>query len=147
MNAATDFLPASGLLAQLDLLLIEHAGAVTHLRLNRPAKRNAINEALMRQLHTALLNLPASTRALVVSGEGAHFCAGLDLSDLSERSVAEGVLHSRGWHVVMDALQFCSVPVSPNSSASAKPPALRSRVCNSRIRSTSARCRSCSAIT
>ncbi len=111
MNAATDFLPASGLLAQLDLLLIEHAGAVTHLRLNRPAKRNAINEALMRQLHTALLNLPASTRALVVSGEGAHFCAGLDLSDLSERSVAEGVLHSRGWHVVMDALQFCSVPV------------------------------------
>jgi enoyl-CoA hydratase/carnithine racemase len=96
MNAATDFLPASGLLAQLDLLHIEHAGAVTHLRLNRPAKRNAINEALMRQLHTALLNLPTSTQALVVSGEGEHFCAGLDLSDLSERSVAEGVLHSRG---------------------------------------------------
>jgi enoyl-CoA hydratase/carnithine racemase len=111
MNAATDFLPASGLLAQLDLLRIEHAGAVTHLCLNRPAKRNAINEELMRQLHTALLNLPASAKALVISGEGDHFCAGLDLSDLSERSVAEGVLHSRGWHVVMDALQFCRVPV------------------------------------
>jgi (methylthio)acryloyl-CoA hydratase len=111
MNAATDFLPASGLLAQLDLLHIEHAGAVTHLRLNRPAKRNAINEALMRQLHTAVLHLPPSTKAVVISGEGQHFCAGLDLSDLSERSVAEGVLHSRGWHVVMDALQFCPAPV------------------------------------
>ena len=111
MNAATDFLPASGLLAQLDLLRIEHAGAVTHLCLNRPAKRNAINEELMRQLHTAVLNLPAATKALVISGEGSHFCAGLDLSDLSERSVAEGVLHSRSWHVVMDAIQFCRVPV------------------------------------
>jgi enoyl-CoA hydratase/carnithine racemase len=111
MNAATDFLPAHGLLAELDLLHIEHAGAVTHLCLNRPAKRNAINETLIRQLHTAVLNLPAATKAVVVSGAGDHFCAGLDLSDLSERSVAEGVLHSRSWHVVMDAIQFCSVPV------------------------------------
>lgn len=111
MNATTDFLPATGLLAELELLRIEHAAAVTHLRLNRPAKRNAINEDLMRQLHTAVLNLPASTTALVISGEGDHFCSGLDLSDLCERSVAEGVLHSRGWHVVMDAIQFCRAPV------------------------------------
>lgn len=111
MNTVPDFLPATGLLADLPLLRIEHAATLTHLRLQRPAKRNAINEDLMRQLHTALLNLPADTRALVISGEGEHFCAGLDLSDLSERSVAEGVMHSRNWHVVMDALQFCKVPV------------------------------------
>jgi enoyl-CoA hydratase/carnithine racemase len=111
MNTPNDFRPADGLLAQLQLLRIEHAATVTHLRLNRPAKRNAINEELVRQLHTAVLNLPASTKALVISGQGEHFCAGLDLSDLTERSVAEGVLHSRGWHVVMDAVQFCAVPV------------------------------------
>ncbi|WP_423599625.1 crotonase/enoyl-CoA hydratase family protein [Roseateles sp. MS654] len=106
-----DFEPVGGLLASLDLVRVTQAGPVTHLRLNRPAKRNAINEALMRQIHTAMIQLPAGTRALVISGEGDHFCAGLDLSDLGERSVADGVQHSRGWHQVMDAIQFGPVPV------------------------------------
>ena len=35
------FLPAPGLLAQLDLLRIEQREAVMHIRLTRPAKRNA----------------------------------------------------------------------------------------------------------
>ena len=106
-----EFTPADGLLAQLNELQISFSGAVAHIRLNRPAKRNAINEALMQQLHTALIHLPASVQALVISGEGQHFCAGLDLSDLSERTVAEGIAHSRGWHAVMDALQYYRVPV------------------------------------
>ncbi len=107
----TNFTPATGLLATLDLLRIEHSDAVTHLRLMRPAKRNAINDALIAQIHTAAVNLPESTKALVISGEGAHFCAGLDLAELSERSVAEGVLHSRSWHAAFDQLQFGRVPV------------------------------------
>ena len=112
MNATpANFTPATGLLATLDLLRIEHSDAVTHLRLMRPAKRNAINDALIAQIHTAAVNLPESTKALVVSGEGAHFCAGLDLAELSERSVAEGVLHSRSWHAAFDQLQFGRVPV------------------------------------
>jgi len=105
------FLPATGLLAQLDLLKIEHAGAITHLRLNRPAKRNAINDGLVAQLQTAFVNLPEATRAVVLSGEGEHFCAGLDLSELSERSVAEGIVHSRSWHAAFQQLQFGRVPV------------------------------------
>ena len=52
-------LPAS--LAALDLLHIESAGAVLHIRLGRPAKRNAINDALVAQLHTAFVNLPEAT--------------------------------------------------------------------------------------
>jgi enoyl-CoA hydratase/carnithine racemase len=93
------------------LLRIEHDGALTHLRLNRPAKRNAVNDALVAALHTAFINLPESTRAVVVSGEGEHFCAGLDLSEVSERSVAEGVLHSRMWHAAFEQVQFGRVPV------------------------------------
>ena len=50
-----------------------------HVRLNRPAKRNAVSDALVAQLHTAFVNLPEATRAVVLSGEGDHFCAGLDL--------------------------------------------------------------------
>jgi (methylthio)acryloyl-CoA hydratase len=105
------FAPVSGLLATLELLRIELAGAIAHVRLDRPAKRNAVNDALVAQLHTCFVNLPEAVRAVVLTGEGEHFCAGLDLSELSERSVAEGVLHSRAWHAAMDAIQFGRVPV------------------------------------
>jgi enoyl-CoA hydratase/carnithine racemase len=81
------------------------------VRLARPAKRNAINDTLIAQLHTAFVNLPEETRAVVLSGEGDHFCAGLDLSEVSERSVAEGVFHSRSWHAAFEQIQFGRVPV------------------------------------
>ena len=106
-----NFAPATGALAALDLLTIETAGAVAHIRLNRPAKRNAINDTLIAQLHSAFISLPAEVKAVVLSGAGEHFCAGLDLSELTERSVAEGIVHSRSWHAAMDAIQFGRVPV------------------------------------
>ena len=108
---SANFSAATGLTAQLDLLRIEQRAAVLHIRLNRPAKRNAINDALVAQLHTAFVNLPETVRAVVLSGEGDHFCAGLDLSELGERSVAEGVVHSRGWHAAFEQIQFGRVPV------------------------------------
>ena len=106
-----EFTPAIGLLAELDLLSIGVAGRVAHVRLNRPAKRNALNDALIAQLHTCFINLPASVTAAVLSGAGEHFCAGLDLSELADLSVSEGMLHSRTWHATMDAIQFGRVPV------------------------------------
>jgi (methylthio)acryloyl-CoA hydratase len=109
MSAA--FTPASGTLASLELLRISTCDAVVHVRLNRPAKRNAISDALITQLHTAFVNLPSSARAVVVSGEGEHFCAGLDLSELVERDIGGAVLHSRMWHAAFDAVQFGRVPV------------------------------------
>jgi len=94
-----------------DLLRLETSGAVLHIRLTRPAKRNAINDPLVAALHTAFVNLPAEVRAVVLSGEGEHFCAGLDLSELQERDVAESIIHSRNWHAAFDAIQFGRAPV------------------------------------
>ena len=102
-------LPA--VLQALDLLRIEPAGAVLHVRLNRPSKRNAVSDALVAQIHTTFVNLPEETRAVVLSGEGDHFCAGLDLAEVSERSVAEGIVHSRSWHAAFEQIQFGRVPV------------------------------------
>ena len=99
------------LLATLDLLRIESAGSICHVRLNRPAKRNAISDTLVAQLHTAFVNLPADARVVVLSGEGDHFCAGLDLSELGDRSVADGIVHSRSWHAAFEQIQFGRVPV------------------------------------
>jgi len=107
--AAAVQLPAT--LATLDLLKIELRGAVVHVRLDRPAKRNAVSDALVAQLHTCFVNLPDAARAVVLSGEGDHFCAGLDLAEVSERSVAEGIVHSRSWHAAFERVQFGKVPV------------------------------------
>ncbi len=105
------FEPSTGLLASLNLLAISQSGPVLHLRLNRPAKRNAISDGLIQQIHSAFVNLPASVKAVVVSGAGDHFCAGLDLSELVQRDMQAAIQHSRMWHAAFDAIQFGPVPV------------------------------------
>jgi enoyl-CoA hydratase/carnithine racemase len=100
-----------GALAALHLLRLEQAGAVLHIRLNRPAKRNSVSDELLAQLHTVFVNMPKGIKAAVLSGEGDHFCAGLDLSEVTERNVFEGMHHSRAWHACFDAMQFGPVPV------------------------------------
>ena len=106
-----EFRPAQGLLGQLSLLKVEVDGPLAHLRLNRPDKRNAMNEMLVRELQTAFVNLSRDARVAVISGEGAHFSAGLDLSEVTEQSVTEGIFHSRLWHAAFDQIQYGPVPV------------------------------------
>ena len=65
----------------------------------------------MAALHTAFVNLPAEVRAVVLSGEGEHFCAGLDLSELQERSVAEVDHPFAQLACGVRAIQFGRVPV------------------------------------
>lgn len=81
------------------------------VRLNRPAKRNALNDGLILALRDTFQNLPSSVRAAVVHGAGEHFCAGLDLSELEERDASAGVHHSRMWHSALDCVEKGSVPV------------------------------------
>ena len=109
MTSATAALPAT--LRSLDLLKIEIHDAIAHVRLNRPVKRNAISDTLIEQIHIAFVSLPPPVRVAVLSGEGEHFCAGLDLSELAARNVAEGIIHSRTWHAAFDQVQFGRVPV------------------------------------
>ncbi len=87
------------------------AQQVAVIRLMRGAKRNALSDGLVLGLRDVFQNLPASVRAAVVDGDGPHFCAGLDLSELSERDAAQGVLHSRMWHEALRHVQFGAVPV------------------------------------
>jgi enoyl-CoA hydratase/carnithine racemase len=65
-------------------LLVEDKGAVRILTLNRPEKRNALDTALSRELLEALRTADAdeAVRCVVLTGAGAAFCAGADLSEL-----------------------------------------------------------------
>jgi enoyl-CoA hydratase/carnithine racemase len=70
------------------LLLTEDRGAVRHLVLNRPDKRNALNVELIRELGAAVEAAAADddVRVVVVRGEGAMFSSGMDVNDLRELS-------------------------------------------------------------
>jgi enoyl-CoA hydratase/carnithine racemase len=95
----------------LDEVQVEHRGTVTLLRLSRPRKRNAINDGLMAAIGQRIAELPPSTGAVVLHGEGAHFCAGLDLSELKDRDAVEGLHHSRSWFYILRELEQGRVPV------------------------------------
>jgi enoyl-CoA hydratase/carnithine racemase len=84
---------------------------VAVIRLTRPAKRNALNDGLILALRDIFENLPATVRAAVIDGEGEHFCAGLDLSELQERDAGQGLYHSRMWHAALERVQYGPVPV------------------------------------
>lgn len=95
----------------LSLSLVGDQQQIALVRLTRPLKRNALNDALILAIRDTFQNLPSSVRAAVVDGEGEHFCAGLDLSELSERDASEGVFHSRMWHAALDCVEKGTVPV------------------------------------
>ena len=81
------------------------------IRLMRGAKRNALSDGLILALRDAFEKLPSTVRAAVIDGEGPHFCAGLDLSELKERDAGQGLQHSRMWHAALELVQFGPVPV------------------------------------
>jgi enoyl-CoA hydratase/carnithine racemase len=94
-----------------DDVRLEIRGPVAVITLTRPAKRNALNDGLILALRDLFEGLPDTVRAAVLDGEGEHFCAGLDLSELKERDAGQGLHHSRMWHAALEEVQYGPVPV------------------------------------
>ena len=92
-------------------VVVELRDRVALVTLNRPSKRNALSDALMANLETAFATLPPHIGAAVLSGNGDHFCAGLDLSEIKDRDAVEGLHHSRSWHRVLTSIEFGRIPV------------------------------------
>jgi enoyl-CoA hydratase/carnithine racemase len=101
--AWTDALP--------DSLAVEQRGAVAVLRLARPHKRNALDDATVLGIGRFFAALPESIKAVVLHGEGSHFCAGLDLSAITELDATQGIAHSQRWHTAFAAIEGGRVPV------------------------------------
>ena len=91
-------------------------GAVALITLNRPEKRNALNDALVASLKQSLGDADAreDVRAVLITGAGADFCSGADLSALrkiSEASVVENLEDAQSLMELFALIRRVRVPV------------------------------------
>ena len=86
-------------------------GDIATLVFNRPEKRNAMNDALIGDLDAFFSTPPEGVNAVILRGEGGHFCSGLDLAEHEHRDPVAGVYHSRNWHRVSELIEFGGLPV------------------------------------
>jgi (methylthio)acryloyl-CoA hydratase len=84
---------------------------VAVLTLARPEKRNAISDEMILGIERFFTSLPDDVHAVVISAQGEHFCAGLDLDEMTDRDAIEGIRHSRMWHRAFEQIEFSPVPV------------------------------------
>ena len=89
----------------------EQRGDSLIIKLNRAQKRNALNDDTVLGLETLFDALPKDVKAVVLYGDGEHFSAGLDLSELRVNSIEDGVRHSSSWHRIFNKMEFGQVPI------------------------------------
>jgi enoyl-CoA hydratase/carnithine racemase len=92
-------------------LQVERHGDVAVLRLARAAKRNALDDATVLGIEAFFVTPPAGVAAVVLDADGEHFCAGLDLSELTEIDTFAGVRHSMMWHRALGRIERGELPV------------------------------------
>lgn len=91
-------------------VLVADKNQVAIITLNRPERRNAINEALLKALYDELERVAneARIKAVIITGNGPAFCSGLDLDCLN----TENLLNPRGdGRDLVDLMAACKKPV------------------------------------
>ena len=75
-------------------LVLDRAGSIATITLNRPDARNALDMVMRRELVAALdeIESDAGARVLVLTGAGGHFCSGGDVKTMRDKrhTAAEG---------------------------------------------------------
>jgi methylglutaconyl-CoA hydratase len=103
-------------MAEAETVLFETRDGVAHVTMNRPEKRNALNEEIVTGLKAALrrANADEFTRCIVLRGAGPDFCAGADLSALqkiAQASVAENLEDAQSLAELFLMIRELDVPV------------------------------------
>jgi len=103
-------------MAGSDTVLFETRDGVAYVTMNRPEKRNALNEEIVTGLKAAFrrANADESTRCIILRGAGSDFCSGADLSALqkiAEASVAENLEDARSLAELFLLIRELDVPV------------------------------------
>jgi methylglutaconyl-CoA hydratase len=103
-------------MAQDESVLYSLNGATARITLNRPNKRNALNDAVIAGIKDALKKAAGeeNARAILISGAGKDFCSGADLSALQKiagASVAENSEDARSLLELFLLIRQVPVPV------------------------------------
>ncbi len=101
---------------RLDLrnIAVSIDNAVAIVRLNRPAKRNALDAATIEELILIFSAMPRSgVKAAVLCAAGDHFSAGLDLVEhhRQERSAADFMHICLRWHEAFNKMEYSGIPI------------------------------------
>ena len=97
-------------------VLFTNEASVGRITLNRPEKRNALNDELIEALKNSIVTAASaeSTRVILISGAGKDFCSGADLSALrkiSQASVAENHADARSLMELFLLIRQAPVPI------------------------------------
>ncbi len=100
----------------MTMLLTETTGSIRLLTLNRPDKRNSLNDGLIAALKNAFRAADAdeSLRCIIIRGAGKDFCSGADLSALQKIAAAsfeENVEDARSLAELFELIRKVRVPV------------------------------------
>ncbi len=97
-----------------NLAIREHGDGVAIVTLNRPEKRNALDVATIEELVRFFSSArQIGVRAVVLTGEGDHFCAGLDLIEhwKADRSPDDFMHVCLRWHEAFNKMEYGGVPI------------------------------------
>jgi methylglutaconyl-CoA hydratase len=99
----------------MSLVCIEDSDSAAVITLNRPEKRNALSRELVAALHEAVTRAADDpcVRAIVVTGAGPVFCAGLDLAEVAAEfndAAADPEKDTSNLMALFQALHACGKP-------------------------------------
>jgi enoyl-CoA hydratase len=97
-------------------ILLDQKGHLALVTIDHPARFNAMSRAMWAQLKTVFerIQISAEVRCVVIKGEGAHFCAGGDISEYADfRFQTESLRHFHEVEVWggLQAMLSCDVPI------------------------------------
>lgn len=96
------------------LITYELEGPIALIGLNRPDKRNAINDPLIDELRAAVQRAHEEADVAVLFGHGSNFCAGLDLGEALARATGQikppRKRRRHNWHEVFDLIARGPIP-------------------------------------
>lgn len=94
-------------------ILFEQREQVAIIRLNRPEKRNALSREMIAELAEIFDSIDDQTnlRAVILTGAGSAFCAGTDITELTELDNAHARELSERGQALCNQIESCIVPV------------------------------------
>ncbi len=95
-----------------NFLKIERRESITILTISSPKTLNALNSTILREIDDCVSNLDASTRVLIITGDGEKaFVAGADISEMAHLDEAGGTQFGKLGAAVFRKIETLAIPV------------------------------------